>query len=141
MVEEIDRPGEWAVDFENSRLYWWPSQGWQQGEICLNDRTAPIIRFDRASYIRVEGLALKHSLAHGFKIRDSHGIEVAGCQLRNLSSSGVVVQRGEANTVRSCDIRELGQSGIVASDGGDTIFSNVSYQMQTGPSNRSRLHK
>lgn len=117
IVEEIDQPGEWAIDFTTGRLFWWPPQDWQSGEIVLSDLTTPAIRVEKASFVKVEGLSLENGLLHGIEVVDSHKIEVAGCKIKNFGGSGVVVQKGADVTVRSCDIQDVGQSGIVLGGG------------------------
>ncbi len=117
LVEEIDQPGEWAIDFTSSRLFWWPPRGWRSGEVVLSDLTTPAIRVEKASFVKIEGLRLRNGLLNGIEVVDSQHVEVAGCDLRNFGGSGVVVQKGSNVTVRSCDIADMGQSGIVLGGG------------------------
>lgn len=117
LLEEIDMPGEWSLDFNRKRLFWWPLEGWREGTIVVSDLGDPVIQVEKAQHLRVEGLVVEHGLSHGIEVRDSRFVEVVGCTLRNHGGSGVVVQRGENNVVRSCDLSELGQSGITLSGG------------------------
>jgi hypothetical protein len=117
IVEEIDQPGEWAVDFTSGRFYWWPPRDWQSGEIVLSDLAAPAIRVEKASFVRIEGICFKNGLSNGMEISDCHEVEVAGCGFKNFGGTGVVVQKGAGVRVRSCDIEDVGQSGIVLGGG------------------------
>jgi hypothetical protein len=116
-VEEIDQPGEWALEFTTGRLFWWPPAGWETGTLVLSDLTTPAIRIENASFLKLEGIAFENGLANGIEVSESQNIEVAGCRFRNFGGSGIVVQKGEKVRVRSCDIQDMGQSGIVLGGG------------------------
>jgi hypothetical protein len=117
LIEEIDQPGEWAVDFTTGRLFWWPPEKWQSGSIVLSDMTAAAIRVEKSAFLKIEGLSLENGLLNGIEVVESENVEIAGCRLRNFGGSGVVVQKGAGVRVRSCDITDLGQSGIVLGGG------------------------
>ena len=125
LLEEIDRPGEWCVDFQTRRLHWWPAAGEGSGAAVavLADMAAPLVLVEKAAHLRLEGFSLENGLSHAIELRDSQGVEVAGCRIRNVAGSGVVVNRGEGNTVRSCDISSTGHSGIVLSGGNRATLS------------------
>jgi hypothetical protein len=117
LLEEIDQPGEWSLDFQTQKVFWWPPEGWCQKELVLADLAEPAIRVEKASNLRIEGLSLGHGLSNGLEIRDSQRVTVAGCLIKNFAGAGVVVQKGSQVTVQSCDLSELGLSGIVLSGG------------------------
>jgi hypothetical protein len=119
LLEEIDSPGEWCVDFQTGRLHWWPAarKGGGEAVAVLADMAAPLVLVEKASHLRLEGFSLENGLSHGVELRDALGVEVAGCRIRNVAGAGVVVNRGECNTVRSCEIAATGHSGIVLSGG------------------------
>ena len=117
LLEEIDQPGEWCLDFTSARLYWWPTEGWKTASLVIADFSEPLIRAENTGYLIIEGFDVENGLANGIEVRDSHHVEVLNCKARNLSGSGIVVQRGASNTVRSCDVTSVGQSGIVLSGG------------------------
>ena len=117
LLEEIDQPGEWSLDFQTQRLYWWPPEGWRERELALADLAEPAIRVEKASNLKIEGLSLAHGLSNGIEIREGQMITVAACLVKNFAGSGVVVQKGSQVTVQSCDLNDLGQSGIVLSGG------------------------
>ncbi|MEI6714679.1 MAG: right-handed parallel beta-helix repeat-containing protein [Verrucomicrobiota bacterium] len=122
LLEEIDQPGEWCVDFKSERLYWWPKEKWQTASLVLSDMSEPLIRAEKTAYLRLEGFQVENGLANGIEIRDSQYVEVVNCTARNLAGSGIVIQRGEHNTVRSCDVSSVGHSGIVLSGGNRTTL-------------------
>lgn len=117
LLEEIDQPGEWSLDFTDGRLYWWPKGNWKSASLVLADSSDPLIRVDKAAYFRLEGFDVENSLLNGIEVRESLHVDVLNCHAQNLAGSGVVIQKGEHNSVRSCDVSSVGQSGIVLSGG------------------------
>lgn len=117
LLEEIDQPGEWSLDFSNGRLYWWPRENWKSASLVLADLNEPLIRTNKTAYVHIEGFDVENSLSNGIEVSDSHHVEVLNCKAQNLAGSGIVVQKGAHNTVRSCEITSVGQSGIVLSGG------------------------
>ncbi len=117
LLEEIDRPGEWSVDFTTGRLFWWPPENWKKGEVVLTDLGDPVLLVDKAEHVQIEGLTVLNGLSHGIELREARHVGVVGCKVQNVSGSGVVVQKGADNTVKSCDISNTGHSGIVLGGG------------------------
>lgn len=117
LLEEIDQPGEWSLDFSTGRLYWWPREAWKTASLVLADFSEPLIRAEKTDYLKIEGFDVENGLANGIEVRECRHVEILNCKARNLAGSGIVIQKGESNTVRSCDVISVGQSGIVLSGG------------------------
>lgn len=115
LPEEIDRPGEWAIDFSSGTLYVWPPDG--EGEFAVSQVSGPLVKGERLSHVRFENLVFTTSLGDGVVLADSESNAVRGCVFKNLAGRGVVID-GMRNTVRSCDMSELG-AGCVMISGGD----------------------
>lgn len=130
LLEEIDQPGEWSLDFSNGRLYWWPRDGWKTGSLVLADLAAPILRVENTAYLTLEGFAVENGLSNGIEVRECRQVEILNCKARNLSGSGIVIQNGESNTVRACDVSDVGQSGIVLSGGNRATLAPCRHQAE-----------
>ena len=115
LPEEIDLPGEWAIDFSSRTLYLWPPDG--EGELMVSQLDKPLIAVNGAAYVRVIGLTLECSRGDGVVMHDAESDLVAGCTIRNLAGFGVLID-GWRSGVQSCDMEKLGE-GCVAISGGD----------------------
>lgn len=115
LPEEIDMPGEWAIDFASGILYVWPPDG--AGELAVSQVTGPLVRGEGVSHIRFERLAFNTSLGDGVVLTNAASDTIAGCVFKNLAGWGVVID-GTRNTVLGCDMSELG-AGCVMISGGD----------------------
>ena len=117
LPEEIDRPGEWCLDFDSRTIYFWPPGDLAQATVSFNDFEKPLIVLKDCGHIMLRGLVMEGGLGNGIEIRGGTGNLVAGCTIRNLGGNGVMVLDGQDNGVRSCDLHELGQSGILLTGG------------------------
>ncbi len=122
LLEEIDAPGEWAIDFTKSALFWWPPVDWktaaaQAPEIRLADLDGPMIRLKETRSVTIAGLILQGGLGNGIEVSGGQGNQVLGCQLRCLGKNGVVIKGGKCHRVQSCDLKTLGHGGILIGGG------------------------
>lgn len=117
LVEEIDMPGEWAVDFITQTLYWWPDGKLDNAMISLADFDGPIVRMNQATGVMLRGLVLKGALGNGIEITDGEACVVSGCVLSCLGKNGIVIKGGKKHRVESCDLHTLGHGGILLGGG------------------------
>jgi hypothetical protein len=115
LPEEIDRPGEWAIDFATQTLYLWPPDG--GGELTVSQLDKPMISVNGATHLKFICLTLECSLGSGIEMKNAESDLVAGCTLRNLAKTGVIMD-GVRSGVLSCDMYDLG-AGCVLISGGD----------------------
>jgi len=117
LVEEIDTPGEWAIDFPSQTLFWWPPVDLAQASVRLADLDGPMLRLKGASGLTVEGLVVQGGLGNGIEILDGESCTVQGCELSGLGKNGVVIKGGKQHRVQSCDLHTLGHGGILLGGG------------------------
>lgn len=117
LIEEIDQPGEWAMDFATKTIYLWPVDSGPGAEILISQLDQPMISVTGASNLSFIGLTLECSLGDGFVLDGVGNCLVAGCTVRDLARRGIVVN-GVRSGVRSCDVHDIGE-GCVYISGGD----------------------
>jgi hypothetical protein len=116
LPEEIDIPGEWAIDFASRTLLLLPPGG--EGELRVSQLEKPLINLNGAAHLKFIGLTFDASLGHGVVMEASESNEIAGCTFRNLAKFGVTID-GYRSGVRSSDMHDLGEGCILIS-GGDS---------------------
>jgi len=114
VLEELDSPGEYWVDRERGKLYFWPPSSWQASEALLSIVEEPLIDLRDASHIVLCDLVLEAGRGAGIRITGGEGVHVRGCTLRNLGTDGVVIERGLRHRVTRCKLHDLGDAGISA---------------------------
>ncbi len=116
LPEEIDLPGEWAIDFATRTLLLLPPAG--AGELRVSQLEKPLVNVNGAANLKLIGLTFDASLGHGVVMEKSESNEIAGCTFRNLAKFGVILD-GYRSGVRSCDMHDLGE-GCIFISGGDS---------------------
>ena len=114
LLEEIDQPGEWAIDFDTQTLFLWPPSA--TGELLVSQLETPLITVNGAAHLKFAGLTLEASLGNGIVLNHAESDLVAGCTLRNLAKAGVVLD-GYRSGVQSCDMFNLGEGCVVVAGG------------------------
>ena len=117
LLEEIDRPGEWCVDFASATLYLWPPDDLSHATIYATDNDKPMVAMKDVSHVTIRGLIFEGNLGNALEVSGGSDVLIAGCTFRNLGGSGVLVRGGQHHGVRSSEFYELGQGGIYLSGG------------------------
>ncbi|MBM3498399.1 MAG: hypothetical protein FJX74_06975 [Armatimonadetes bacterium] len=117
VLPELDRPGEWYLDRETSRLYFWPPTRLSAGQVVVSTVRDPV-RLTDVSHITFRGLTVEAGRGHAFVITGGSGVGVIGCTIRNMGNWAVQVRGGTGHRVIGCDIYGTGQGGIYL-EGGD----------------------
>jgi hypothetical protein len=119
LVEEIDRPGEWAVDFATHTLYFWPPSDLTKARIRITQLDKPLVRLTGTAHTAFLRLNLEYSLGDGMIVAGGSDNLLAGCTLRYLAGNATEFS-GMHNGIQSCDISYVGQ-GCILMSGGDRV--------------------
>ena len=119
LPEEIDQPGEWALDAAGKTLYFLPPAPLAD-ELVHIPVTRTILELDGARHVTIRGLTFQYSDGTAVVLNNSEDCLVATCTIRHVgdyNGSGVDVWGGKRNGVVGCDIQDVGQCGIQLSSG------------------------
>ncbi len=120
LLEEIDQPGEWCIDFASQIVYVWPASDPAKSPLMLADVREPLISIKDATQVQIAGLTLDGGADDGIRIERGADVLVAGCKIRNFARRGVVVADGLRHRILSNDISQTGLNAI-ALRGGDRL--------------------
>lgn len=118
LLEEIDTPGEWAIDFIDQKLYVYPPAGATQ--VHLADRSEPLIRLTDASNVVIRGITFAENLTDAIVVIGGANNLIAGCTIHNVNQYAVRLDGGTHHTVQSCDLFDLGAGGVWLGGGNET---------------------
>jgi len=118
LIEEIDQPGEWSIDYASSRLYIWLPEA--DGELIIAHNSKPIVELKGASQVTLRNLSFKGGRENGIEIFGGLDNVIEHCRFTNLGGWGVIVRGGFRNGVRNSHFSHLGKGGIELS-GGDPV--------------------
>ncbi len=125
LLEEIDQPGEWCLDFVDKKIYLWPPDDAKDAEIFVADSTEPVVLLDRAEHITLRGLLVTANSGPGITMRGGSANLIAGCTVRLVDDYGVRVEEGKNHTVLSSDLSHLGAGGVFLSGGDEKATPRV----------------
>jgi len=96
LLEEIDLPGEYAVDRESGKLYFLPPKDvvMQKAEVMVSTLAEPLIVLEGASHLRFEGITFECSRGMGIYIEGGESCVMSSCVFHNLGMQGVCIGRG-----------------------------------------------
>jgi hypothetical protein len=118
LMEEIDLPGEWSIDYETHRLYvWLPSE---DGTLHISYNTDPIFELKGSSQVRIRNITFKGGRESGVEIYGGLDNVLEHCRFENLGGWGVIIRGGFRNGIRHSEFTALGKGGIELS-GGDPV--------------------
>jgi hypothetical protein len=110
LLEEIDEPGEWSVDFTRNKLYLWLPEG--PGHLLIADNSNPLLSLMGAEHVHFRDLVFTHNMGEGVSIADGDSVRLLGCRVQNILRRGVVIRGGFNHVVQSCDLTEIGLAAI-----------------------------
>jgi hypothetical protein len=96
VLEEISRPGEYAVDRAAGKLFFLPpaDADLQSCEVMISALDEPLVALEGASDIRFENLTLEVSRGMGAYVEGGESCIFSACVFRNLGMLGVCIGRG-----------------------------------------------
>jgi alpha-N-acetylglucosaminidase len=121
VLEEIGRPGEWAIDYKAKKLYFLPPTGYVAGQtqVMLSTLASPVLALRDVSHVRFESLNVECSRGDGVSIRGGDEVVFSGCTFRNLGSAAVTFDAtGKNHRLENCVICDTGAGGV-GLNGGD----------------------
>ncbi len=111
-LSELDEPGEFRVDRENGKIYFWPPEEIRDGDAQVPLMSEPLIEVHKASYITFHGITIENARSAGIIIDKGSDVGIEKCILRNLGNIGVKITGGENHFIRGCDIHDLSAGGV-----------------------------
>jgi len=120
-LDEIDTVGEWAFDFKDKKVYYYPGQDLTIVESYFADNASPVIKCTSASYLKFIGFTIEGAQGNGFDLATSSNILVGGCTIRNVGGRGINDIGGSNNTYQGNNIYETGAQGIYLTSCGNRM--------------------
>jgi tetratricopeptide (TPR) repeat protein len=118
LLSELDAPGEWYLDRETGKLYFYPPSDIKKSEIFVSTLSVPFLVMNDASHIGLYGLTFEVNRSNGLEIKKGQNNLIAGCTIRNTGQWAVNIPSGWNHKVFGCDMYNMGEGGVIL-DGGD----------------------
>src|SRR5262249_31352268 len=111
LLSELDEPGEWYLDRESGRLYFWPPAPIQTGRAVVSE-TETLVTMDRVSHVNLRGFTFE--AARGTAVTGSglDHVRIAACTVRNVGGWAISLGGSRGSGVYGCEITQTGAGGI-----------------------------
>ena len=115
-IRELDVPGEWYIDSQTGKLYYYPPNGLE--DIVLSSQKKPVITLEDAANIIFDNINIKCGRSDGYLLSGScKNVTIRNSEISRVSGIGINVRNGENVKVENCRIYETGDSGVYLNGG------------------------
>lgn len=122
LLEEIDMPGEYVVDRKNKKIYIYIEGGKPSSNMSVSLTNKPLIQFNGASNINLEGLTMGYCRSDAVSIvKNSKNIVIDGCRLCNAGTNGLYANSSTQITLKNSEVYNVGSNGVFLEKCGDRI--------------------
>jgi beta-glucosidase len=95
LLEEISQPGEYYIDPEKGKLYFYPPAPLAPGDTLLVSMLEDaLVSLKGASHVSFTHMTFEAGRGIGIYMEDTHGDRVADCTVRNMGVVGVCIGKG-----------------------------------------------
>ena len=119
LLEELDQPGEWCVDFSRQRLYFMMDRAGApaDGEVELSDVGTPLVQLNGASDVRLQGLNFRRHLGLNVQILNGERNLVLDCDFSQSGNFAVDINGGIGHGVVSSNFEKMASGGVMLRGG------------------------
>jgi hypothetical protein len=119
LLEEIDVPGEYFIDRQSSKLYFYPPIDFNPltSNIELTYTSQELLNIENVNNLKVENICFELGRFKAVSLNQCNKVAFVNCEFRNFGNSALSI-KGENNSVENCLIHTIGSSAIVL-DGGN----------------------
>ena len=138
MLEEIDMKGEYFVDRDAKKLYWYPIDGYKTAKMALSVMDEPLFKLNKTKYVNLKGFNMGYTRGGLIQISGGQHNTVSHCELY-YTGSMAVTSSGRFNGVISNYIHDV--DGGIRFTGGDakTLTKAENYAENNYIQNFARL--
>lgn len=129
LLSELDSPGEYYVDREKGKLYWYPAEGYSMGDevtVSVYDRDQMLV-IDGCEDVTVKGLVFEGGRRGAISVSGSRNILLDGVRISCFGGDGALVTASRDVTIEGCLVETVGHGGIKASGGDRKTIEKAGY--------------
>ncbi len=109
LLEEIDQPGEWYLDREAGKLYFWPPVDPAGAMIEIGRFSEPMLTLDKVSNVRLEGLGFDLGRYNCMQLKDCDHCLISAVTVKRFAGNGITINGGTDNGILGCDLGLIGR--------------------------------
>ena len=122
---EIDAPGEWYLDRDGGRLYWYAPEGVDPSGAQTTFAVLGakyMMTLEDCEGVTLKGLSFCESRGGALRVGGGRDNQILDCRMENLGAAALLVDGGERCRIDGCVLRHLEASGITMRGGDRARF-------------------
>ena len=128
---ELDSPGEYYIDREKGKLYWYPPEEYSEGDevtvSAFGDEFMLIL--EDCEGVTIKGLSFTGGRGNAVKVSGSRNIVMEGVGVSRFGGDALHVSSSKDVKVNRCRFETLGHSGIQAYGGDRKTLEKAGYSI------------
>jgi len=127
ILNELDSAGEYYIDHDNLKVYFWPTTSIASGETFLST-SSNVLQIVNVNYVNFSGITFEGGTMNIVAVGGGSNIKFDHCTFRNTSGLGLYILNSFGSGLDHCTITGTGR-GIAWLNGGDkpSLTSNSNY--------------
>lgn len=117
VILEIDQPGEYAYDYQNRKIYFYPPSELKNSSLELSACKSPILKIDNSSQVTLKDVTLINGASSGIEINESSNVTIEDCIIHSVARNGISINGGADNAIKGCEIYNTGRGAITLKGG------------------------
>jgi hypothetical protein len=137
VLEELDSPGEWFIDYASKKLYLWPPYNFNEGELFVSQTKEPLLSLHNTHNVTVSGIDFAYGRGMAIYAEATMNTTIIACKLMNFGTVAISMNnpltpnrkdytrssKDDENLsninfiIKSCKIFNTGTGGIILAGG------------------------
>ncbi len=125
LMEEIDIPGEYYIDIDNMKLYYYPPYGIKDGKLEITTLTKPMMTGENVHGLVFENLSFEKTRARVGEFNNCYDITFDGCSIKNIGHQALNMQKVSKININGCRFDSVGGTCIYIEGGDRTTLTGA----------------
>ena len=114
LLEELDSPGEWYIDNDAKKLYFYPPKSFSpDADIEVTYLNDALINADGIHDVVFDSLVLGNSPGEAVTVKNSKRVDFAYCGIGNTGANGITISKSDSISVHDSKIFNTGAVGVM----------------------------
>lgn len=124
VLEELDAPGEYYIDYAAQQLYYYPIDSTMSKRVSVANNRGGLVMVYNANNIKFENIGFAEGAYRGMTVLNGSNITVTGCAFKGFNREGLMATGTTNFNIAGSDFTQNGEGGIYLSTGNRTTLTS-----------------